>query len=163
MRPWASKIKIINSFIPSSSANSEFIFPIITDKNHDVKLYLELYLGNSLKSKELKIIEIEKKLPKFISFAPLKKESIKNYKIPESYIKIDVKERTSRLKLWLDNSFLTSDATYEGISETKMEVYFYDVRNKKVLMIEYDYDAFNMIIRFDLIETVSKIKVLIYF
>lgn len=130
--------------------------PLLTEKNHEVKLRIEVYVGQSTRSQELKIIEIEKPIPKFVSFAAINKEKVKNFKMPKSHVKFDLKERTNRLKMWLAGAFMATDETNNGITDTKVEVYFVNVKNKRVLSVEYDYNAFNMIIRYDDIEIVSK-------
>lgn len=53
----------------SPQPGPEYIVPIFTEKDHPSMLHIKLFMGNSINSKEFKIIEVEKSVPKFFMFS----------------------------------------------------------------------------------------------
>lgn len=84
----------ISYFVPQTGP--EYVVPIHTEKNHPSQLKIKLFIGNSINSREFKIIEVEKSVPKFFMFSPVKK-STPGLIYPTSSVKSKLRERSPRV------------------------------------------------------------------
>lgn len=89
--------KEILAYFDRGDKEDSFMVPLVTEKFTEAVLKLQVYLGSSISSKELKIIEMDQKLVKFLEFSPLSGKEIASAKVPKSCLKTIIKERPARV------------------------------------------------------------------
>jgi Ciliary BBSome complex subunit 2, C-terminal len=70
--------------------------PIYTDKNYPSVLKISIFIGNSISSREYKIVQIEKSVPKFFMFCPVDK-TMPGLTHSISNVKSKLRERSPRV------------------------------------------------------------------
>ena len=120
-------------------SKSPYCVPIILKKNFPAEVKMQVYIGNSTESKEFKIVEVSKQIPKFFIFMPLDPNK-HNIVDPKSSVKLKLNERSPRIAMWIRQSFkINTTFLAEEIEENEViEIKFANVQDKSPLYIKYD-------------------------
>lgn len=89
---------IVSYFSPQPGP--EYVVPIFTEKDHPSTLHIRLFIGNSINSKEFKIVEVKKPVPKFFMFSVVEK-TMPGLVKPSGSVRCKLRERSPRVRISL--------------------------------------------------------------
>eukprot|EP01017_Pseudomicrothorax_dubius_P048230 TRINITY_DN8747_c0_g1_i1.p1 TRINITY_DN8747_c0_g1~~TRINITY_DN8747_c0_g1_i1.p1 ORF type:complete len:390 (-),score=93.20 TRINITY_DN8747_c0_g1_i1:57-1154(-) len=118
----------------SANPSNTLAFPLLVQKNASVDLNIKILVGNNALSQSYQVIELTRRLPKFVSFMYV--PTLQNVTMPRSSLTCVIRERIPRFVKWLDQCFIIDYAQLEDWERRdSLEVSFIKLSDNTPLII----------------------------